>query len=136
VMKKTLFAGVLVTIVTCSGGLLLTTFPASAAKYRAASTCGAQIIKHCGGKPVAGSSHELLACAKLSIKNHSPRCAALADNLVRSCEQDALRLCQSLVAGGSNIVTGCLTPAKNSVSPQCNAAIDAAFPRRIYASGH
>jgi hypothetical protein len=135
-MKKTLFAGVLVTIVTCSGGLLLTTFPASAAKYRAASTCGAQIIKHCGGKPVAGSSHELLACAKLSIKNHSPRCAALADNLVRSCEQDALRLCQSLVAGGSNIVTGCLTPAKNSVSPQCNAAIGAAFPRRIYASGH
>ena len=61
-MKKTLFAGVLVTIVTCSGGLLLTTFPASAAKYRAASTCGAQIIKHCGGKLVAGSSHELLAC--------------------------------------------------------------------------
>ena len=122
-MKKTVFAGLLVTIVTCSGGLLLTTFPASAAKHRAASTCGTQIIKHCSGKPVAGSSHQLLACARLSVKNHSPRCAAVADKnlLPCSCEQDALRLCQSVVAGGGNIVTGCLTPAKNSVSPaiQC-----------------
>ena len=129
-MKKTLFAAALVTVVTYSGGLLLTTFPASAAMHRAALTCGNQIIKHCSGKPVGGSSHELLACARLSVKTHSQRCAALADNIVRTCEQDALRLCQGLVAGGGNIITGCLTPAKNSVSSQCNAAIDAAFLRR------
>ena len=99
-MKITLFAAVLVTFVTYSGGLLLTTFPASAATNRAALTCGKQIIKHCSGKPVAGSSMSLLACAKLSIKTHSQRCAALADNIVRMCELDALRLCQGLVAGG------------------------------------
>ena len=129
-MKKPLFAAALVTVVTYSAGLLLTTSPASAATNRAALACGKQIIKHCSGKPVGGSSHELLACAKLSVKTHSRRCAALADNIVRTCERDALRLCQGLVAGGSNIITGCLTPAKNSVSLQCNAAIDAAFLRR------
>ena len=62
-MKKTLFAAVLVTVVTYSGGLLLTTFPASAATN---SACGKQIIKHCIGKPVGGSSHELL-----SVKTNS-----------------------------------------------------------------
>jgi hypothetical protein len=98
-MKKTLFASVLVTVVTYSGGLLPTTFPASAATNRVAVTCGNQIIKHCSGKPVAGSSMSLLACAKLSVKTHSKRCAALADNIVRTCEQDALRLCQGVVAG-------------------------------------
>jgi hypothetical protein len=126
-MKKTLFASVVVTVVTYSGGLLLTTFPASAATNKA---CGNQIIKHCSGKPVAGSSVSLLACAKSSIKTYYKRCAPLADKLVSACEQDALRLCQNVVAGGGNIVTGCLTPAKNSVSPQCNAAMDAAFLRR------
>ena len=120
-MKKTLFAAVLVTVTTYSGGLLLTTFPASAATN---SACGKQIIKQCSGKPVGGSSHELLACAKGSTKTFSKRCAALADNLVRMCELDALRLCQGLVAGSGNIIT-CLTVAKNSVSSQCNAAIDA-----------
>jgi hypothetical protein len=129
-MKKALFATLLVTVAIYSGGLLLTMFPASAATHRAALTCGKQIIRHCSGKPVAGSSTSLLACAKLSVKTHSQRCAALADNIVRMCELDALRLCQGLVAGSGNIITGCLTPAKNSVSLQCNAAIDAAFLRR------
>ena len=129
-MKKTLFAAMLVTVVTYSGGLLLTTFPASAATHSVAVRCGNQIIKHCSGKPVGGSSYELLACARLSVKTHSQRCAALADNIVRTCEKDALRFCQGLVAGSANIITGCLTPARNSVSPQCNAAIDAVFLRR------
>ena len=128
-MKKTLFAAALVTVVTYSGGLVLTTFPASAATNRAALACGKQIIKQCSGKPVGGSSHELLACAKGSTKTFSKSCAALADNLVRTCELDALRLCQGLVAGSGNIIT-CLTAAKNSASAQCNAAIDAASLRR------
>jgi hypothetical protein len=42
--------------------------------------------------------------------------------------RDALQHCQAVAAGQSNIL-GCLRTAKYMVSPQCNAALDAAYVR-------
>jgi hypothetical protein len=47
---------------------------------------------------------------------------------VRTCERDAMRRCQGVVAGNGNILS-CLTTARHSVSSRCNAALDAAFLR-------
>jgi hypothetical protein len=96
------------------------------AKSRAAvaTACGKELQKQCTGAPVlANNMLECLQKAKLSA-----RCAALAHNIVRMCDRDAVQRCQSVVAGQGNIL-GCLTTAHGSVSPQCNAALNAAYLR-------
>jgi len=93
------------------------------ARSRAAA-CGKELQKQCTGVQVlANNMLECLQKAKLS-----PRCAALAHNIVRMCERDAVQRCQGVVAGQGNIL-GCLTTAQGSVSPQCNAALNAAYLR-------
>ena len=96
------------------------------AKNRAAvaSACGKELQKQCTGVPVlANNMLECLQKAKLSR-----RCAALAHNIVRMCDRDAVQLCQGVLAGQGNVL-GCLTTAKGSVSPPCNAALNAAYLR-------
>jgi hypothetical protein len=96
------------------------------AKSRAAvaAACGKELQKQCTGVPVlANNMLECLQKAKLSA-----RCAALAHNIVRKCDRDAVQRCQGVVAGQGNIL-GCLTTAQGSVSPQCNAALSAAYLR-------
>ena len=96
------------------------------AKSRAAvaAACGKELQKQCTGVPVlANNMLECLQKAKLSA-----RCAALAHNIVRMCDRDAVQRCQGVVAGQGNIL-GCLTAAGGTVSPQCNAALDAAYLR-------
>src|SRR6516165_2398940 len=96
------------------------------AKNRAtvAAACGKELQKQCTGVQVlANNMLECLQKAKLS-----PRCAALAHNIVRMCERDAVQRCQGVVAGQGNIL-GCLTTAQGSVSPQCNAALNATYLR-------
>ena len=78
------------------------------AKNRAAvaSACGKELQKQCTGVPVlANNMLECLQKAKLSR-----RCAALAHNIVRMCDREAVQLCQGVVAGQGNIL-GCLTAA-------------------------
>ena len=95
------------------------------AKSRSAGvTCGNELKKQCTGVEVkANNMLECLQKAKLSA-----RCAALAHNIVRMCDRDAVQRCQGVVAGQGNIL-GCLTTAQGSVSPQCNAALNAAYLR-------
>jgi hypothetical protein len=96
------------------------------AKSRAtvAAACGKELQKQCTGVQVlANNMLECLQKAKLSA-----RCAALAHNIVRMCDRDAVQRCQGVVAGQGNIL-GCLTTAQGSVSPQCNAALNAAYLR-------
>jgi hypothetical protein len=96
------------------------------AKSRAAvaAACGKELQKQCTGVPVlANNMLECLQKAKLSR-----RCAALAHNIVRMCDRDAVQRCQGVVAGQGNIL-GCLTTAGRTVSPQCNAALNAAYLR-------
>ena len=96
------------------------------AKSRAAvaAACGKELQKQCTGVPVlANNMLECLQKAKLSR-----RCAALAHNIVRMCDRDAVQLCQGVVAGQGNIL-GCLSTARGAVSPQCNAALNAAYLR-------
>jgi hypothetical protein len=89
-----------------------------------AAACGKELQKQCTGVPVlANNMLECLQKAKLSA-----RCAALAHNIVRMCDRDAVQRCQGVVAGQGNIL-GCLTTAQGSVSPQCNAALNAAYLR-------
>ena len=89
-----------------------------------ASACGKEFQKQCTGVPVYGNNMlECLRTAKLSA-----RCAALAHNIGRMCDRDAVLRCQGVVAGQGNIL-GCLTAARGSVSPQCNAALNAAYLR-------
>jgi hypothetical protein len=52
----------------------------------------------------------------------------VAQNVVRSCERDAVQFCQGVVFGQGNIL-GCLTAARGAVSAPCNAALNAAFLR-------
>jgi Cysteine rich repeat len=90
-----------------------------------ASACGKELQKQCSGVPVlANNMLECLQKAKVSR-----RCAALAHNIVRLCDRDAVQLCQGVVAGQGNIL-GCLTTAKGTVSSQCNAALNAAYLRQ------
>ena len=89
-----------------------------------ASACGKELQKQCTGVPVlANNMLECLQKAKLSR-----RCAALAHNIVRMCDRDAVQRCQGVVAGQGNIL-GCLTTARGAVSAHCNAALNAAFLR-------
>ena len=98
---------------------------AQAKSRTAVSACGKELQKQCTGVPVlANNMLECLQKAKLSR-----RCAALAHNIVRMCDRDAVQRCQGVVAGQGNIL-GCLTTAQGSVSPQCNAALNAAYLRQ------
>ena len=91
-----------------------------------ALACGKELQKQCGGVPVL--QNNMRECIQKSHGKLSPRCVALANNVVRSCDRDALQHCQAIVAGQSNIL-GCLRTAKRVVSPQCSAALDTAFLR-------
>jgi hypothetical protein len=96
------------------------------AKSRTAGAfaCGHELKKQCSGVEVRANN--MLEC--LQRARVSARCAALAHHVVRSCERDAAQFCQGVVAGRGNVL-GCLTTARGVVSPRCNAALNAAFPR-------
>src|SRR5262245_14915893 len=96
----------------------------SSKKGRAA--CGAELKKQCSGVVVFGNN--ALECLKRDQQKLSPRCAKLANNVVRSCDRDAAQLCQGVFMGQGKGLE-CLTTAKRSVSARCNAALDAAFLR-------
>jgi hypothetical protein len=100
-----------------------------------ALACGKEIKKQCSGGAVGVpvgvpvGTNSVLECFQKSQEKLSARCAALANNVFRSCDRDAAQLCQGVVAGSQGNIVGCLTMAKHMVSSQCNAAIDAAFLR-------
>jgi hypothetical protein len=92
-----------------------------------AVACGKELQNRCsGGVPV--HANNMLECLQKEQEKLSKRCAALANHIVRMCDADAVQRCPGVVAGGSNIL-GCLTTARGSVSPGCNAALDAVFQR-------
>jgi hypothetical protein len=96
----------------------------SSKKTRAAVACGNAIKKQCSGVPV--QANNVFECFQKNKDKLSKRCGALALNVIRACDRDASMLCQGVVAGNQGNIVGCLTTAKNRVSPQCNAALDAA----------
>ena len=96
-------------------------------RTRAAVACGKLIKKQCSGVPVQANS--IFECIQKNQDKLPPRCAALAINVVRTCDRDASTLCQGVVAGSQGNIVDCLTTAKNMVSSQCNAALDAAALR-------
>jgi hypothetical protein len=100
---------------------------AQAQKRRAADiACGKELQKHCTG--IAVFATNALDCLKRDQDKLPKRCAALANNIVRTCDRDTVQLCQGNVFGQGGVL-GCLTTARRSVSARCNAALDAAFVR-------
>jgi hypothetical protein len=100
---------------------------AQAQKRRAADiACGKELQKHCTG--IAIFATNALDCLKKDQDKLPKRCVALANNIVRTCDRDAVQRCQGNVMGQGNIL-GCLTTARRSVSARCNAALDAAYVR-------
>jgi hypothetical protein len=101
-------------------------------KTGAAVACGKEIKKQCTGMAVGVpvgipvQVNNVLGCLQKSQEKLSARCAAVAKNVARMCDSDANRLCSGVVAGAPGNIVGCLTMARNVVSPQCNAALDAA----------
>jgi hypothetical protein len=91
-----------------------------------ALACGKELQKQCGGVPV--QANNMLECLQKNQEKLPPRCVAHANNVVRSCDRDAVQHCQAVAAGQGNIL-GCLRTAKRVVSSQCKAALDAVFPR-------
>src|SRR5262245_42779457 len=75
----------------------------------AALACGQEMKKRCTGVPVMANN--MFECLQKEQATLPGRCAALANKIVRRCDRDAMRLCQGVVAGQSNIL-GCLTTAK------------------------
>jgi|SRR6516164_5823508 hypothetical protein len=108
-----------------SVAMIISADNAAQAKSRTvAVACGKELQQQCSRVPVAANNmFECLQKAKLSA-----RCAALAHNIVRMCDRDSVQLCQGVLAGQGNVL-GCLTTARGSVSPPCNAALNAAFIR-------
>jgi len=94
------------------------------AKSRTSAACGKELQQQCSRMPVAANN--MLEC--LQKAKVIPRCQALAHHIVRVCERDAVQLCEGMLAGQGNVL-GCLTTAKGRVSPQCNAALNAAYIR-------
>jgi len=90
------------------------------AQAKSRTACGKELQSQCIGTPSLASN--MLAC--LAKARVSARCHAVAQNVVRSCERDAVQFCQAVVAGQGNIL-GCLTAARGVVSAPCNAALDA-----------
>jgi hypothetical protein len=108
-----------------SAAMLISADKAAQAKSRTvAVACGKELQQQCSRLPVAANN--MLEC--LQKAQVSRRCAALAHHVVRMCDRDAVQLCQGVLAGQGNVL-GCLTTAKGSVSPRCNAALNAAFIR-------
>jgi len=93
-------------------------------KTRTAIACGNAIKKQCSGVPV--QANNVFECFQKSQDKLPKRCGALALNVIRTCDRDASRLCQGVVASSQGNIVGCLTTAKNMVSSRCNAALDAA----------
>jgi hypothetical protein len=102
-------------------------FDVAQAQRGRAIGCGKELQKQCGGVPVLANN--MNECLKKSQGKLSARCVAFANYVVGSCERDAVQYCQAVAAGQSNIL-GCLRTANRVVSPQCNAALDAAFLRQ------
>src|SRR5689334_18977532 len=67
-------------------------FNVAHAKSRAALGCGKELQKHCGGMPVAANN--MLECLQKNQEKLPPRCVAHANNVVRSCDRDAVQHCQ------------------------------------------
>lgn len=102
------------------------------------SGCITEISKYCSDVPRGEA--RLLACLYAHENKLSDRCGTIVmsslerlgmalgalANVVRVCQADAQRLCNGMIAGNGNLV-GCLSTAKQSVSAQCNATLDAAF---------
>jgi len=99
------------------------------AKTRTAGglACGQQLKQQCAGVPV--QANNMLECLQRSQEKLHPRCVALANNVVRSCDRDAAQHCQAVVAGQGNIL-GCLTTARRLVPRRCNTALNALFFRQ------
>jgi hypothetical protein len=97
---------------------------AYAKQTRTSVACGNAIKKQCSGVPV--QANNVFECFQKSQDKLPKRCGALALNAIRTCDRDGSRLCQGVVAGSQGNIVGCLTTAKNMVSSQCNAALDAA----------
>ena len=69
-------------------------------QHRMAVACGKELRKQCGGGAVAGvqlglGTSSVLACFQKMQSKLPARCAALANNVVRSCDADAARLCRA-----------------------------------------
>jgi hypothetical protein len=126
IMQKSVRYGAITIIPAClvSVAILVSAENTAQAKSRTAVACGKELQQQCSRVPVAANNMlECLQKAKLS-----GRCAALAHNIVRMCDRDATQLCEGVLAGQGNVL-GCLTTAKGRVSPQCNAALNAAYLR-------
>jgi hypothetical protein len=123
-MQTVRYSAVAAIIPACllSVAMLISVGDAAQAKSRAA--CGKELQRQCTGMP--SLANNMLAC--LAKARVSAKCHAVAQNVVRSCERDAVQFCQAVVAGQGNIL-GCLTAARGVVSAPCNAALDAAFVR-------
>ncbi len=110
--------------------------------YRRAlmADCGNELKGLCNG--IQDGRGRLLACLYAHENKLSAKCGetvavslerlgealgALA-NVLRVCDQDVKRLCHGVAAGNGSLV-GCLTAARASVSPACNATMDSAFLR-------
>jgi len=101
---------------------------AQAQKGRAAAiACGQELQKLCTGVMIFANN--TLECLKRDQSKLSPKCAALANNIVRACDRDAAQRCAGNVFGQGSAL-GCLTAARGSVSARCNAALDAAYLRK------
>lgn len=110
-----------------SAGILISSVHenfAYAKQTRTSVACGNAIKQQCSGVPV--QANNVFECFQKNQDKLSKRCAALALNVIRTCDRDASRLCQGVVAGFQGNIVGCLTTAKNMVSSRCNAALDAA----------
>jgi len=122
--SMTRYSAVIIPAFLLSVAMLISTDNAAQAKSKTAVACGKELQQQCSRVPVAANNMlECLQKAKLSA-----RCSALAHNIVRMCDRDAVQLCQGVLAGQGNVL-GCLTTARGSVSPPCNSALNAAFIR-------
>ena len=103
-------------------------------------SCPGELRSQC--RNVREGGGRLIACLYAHDDRLSTRCGeavygslerlgvalgALA-NVRRACEGDVRRWCSGMIAGDGNLI-GCLSQARQSVSSQCNATLDAAFLR-------
>jgi len=81
--------------------VLISADNAAQAKSRTVGVaCGKELQQQCSRVPVAANN--MLECLKKS--QVSRRCAALAHNVVRMCDRDAVQLCQGVLAGQGNVL--------------------------------
>src|SRR5262249_43838832 len=126
VMQTVRYSAVAAIIPTCflSVAMLISAGDVAQAKSRTAAACGKELQSQCMGTP--SQANNSLAC--LAKARVSPRCHAVAQNVVHNCERDAVQFCQGVIFGQGNVL-GCLTAARGVVSAPCNAALNAAFLR-------